>query len=298
MDAFWIVLTGGLVALPAALLGSVLVLRRQAMLGDAVSHAVLPGIVLAYLATGDRASPALLAGAAAVGLITTLSIDGLHRRLGVRADAAIAFVYTALFASGVVLLTGFAARIDLDLDCVLFGEIAYVPLRPWLLADGTNLGPTAVWTLGTVALLVGGWVLARYRELQLTTFDPDFAHCTGLRPQRLHLELMGLVSLLTVASFEAVGAVLIVALLVVPAAAAALVAVRFGGLLAGAAALGVASAAGGYVLAVGVDGNIAGGISVVAGLSFAAALGWRSWRRRTGRIFEPVLPENSSSARF
>lgn len=288
MDAFWIVLTGSLVAVPAALLGSVLVLRRQAMIGDAVSHAVLPGIVLAYLATGDRASPLLLVGAAAVGLLTTLSIDGLHRRLGVRADAAIALVYTALFALGVVLLSGYASRIDLDLDCVLFGEIAYVPLRPWLLADGTSLGPQAVWTLGGVGLLVGGWVLARYRELHLTTFDPDFAHCTGLRPQRIHIELMALVSLLTVASFEAVGAVLIVALLVVPAAAAALLAGRFGWLLAGAAVLGVAAAAGGYTLAVAINGNIAGGIGVVAGLLFAGALAWRFCRHRPGSVLAPT----------
>lgn len=280
MEAFWIILTGCLVAIPTALLGSLLVLRRQAMLGDAIAHAVLPGVVLAYLVAGTRSSPVMLAGAAAVGLLVTLLIETLHKRGGVRNDAAIGLSYTWLFAVGVILLTAFAGQVDLDQDCVLFGEIAYVPLRLWLTESGASLGPEPVWMLGGAALLTLGWLAFRYRELHAATFDPEYAHCAGLRPHRVHYELMALVSLVTVASFEAVGAVLIVALLTVPAAAAALLARGLGQMMALAAVIGAAAAAGGYYLAAGLDGSIAGAMTVVAGLFFFGAVGWRELRRR------------------
>lgn len=271
MDAFWIILTGSLVAAPCSLLGCYLILRRMAMVADAVSHAVLPGIVIAFLLTGSRETVPMLIGAGILGVLTTFLIEFFHRKARVQADASIGVTFTWLFAIGIILISLFAGKVDLDQDCVLYGEIAYVPLDLWITDGGYILGPRTVWTLGIVTLLIIGFIWLGYKELYLTTFDPAFAAAMGISTSLWYYLLMSAVSLTTVASFESVGAILVVALMVAPPATAYLLTDNFKQMLVLSVILGIIASAAGYYLAVLLDGSIAGAIATVTGLEFLFA---------------------------
>jgi manganese/zinc/iron transport system permease protein len=266
-----ILLVGSLVAASCALIGSFLVLRKLALLGDAISHAVLPGIVLAFLFTGSRAALPMVLGAGALGLLTVLLVELFHRSRRLGEDASIGVVFPALFSFGVILISRYASQIDLDLDCVLYGEIAYAPWDTLTLA-GRELGPKALWVTGAVLLANVALVASLYKELKLSTFDPELAATLGFSPVLLHYLLMSAVSVTVVGSFESVGAILVVAMLVVPPATAYLLTERLGRMLALAVLLGVSSAVGGYGLARLLDCSIAGAMAAVAGGQFVLAL--------------------------
>ncbi|HYF03985.1 MAG TPA: metal ABC transporter permease [Patescibacteria group bacterium] len=272
MDAFWIILTGSLVAVCCAMVGSFLVLKGMTMVGDAISHAVLPGIALAFLLSGSRDTLPMLIGAGAVGMLSAFLIETLSRRGGLQADASIGVTFTWLFALGVMIITYYAGNVDLDQDCVLYGEIAYVPLDMWTLESGAEMGPRAVWMMGGVFAAVLGIILLFFKELKLTTFDPQFAAALGIAPLLWHYVLMGCVSLTTVAAFESVGAIIVVALFVVPPATAYLFTHNLRSMLWISSALGISCAVGGYYLAVAIDGSIAGAMAVVAGAEFVLAV--------------------------
>ena len=268
MQAFWIILTGSLVATSCGLLGNYLVLRRMAMMGDAISHAVLPGIVLAFFLTGTRDAMAMLIGAGVLGLLTTFIIDFLHKRGKLQADASIGVTFTSLFAIGIILISAFAGQVDLDQECVLYGEIAYVPIDLWILDGGTIMGPRAVYISGGVLLLVLTLIFVGYKELYLTTFDPVYAGVVGISTSLWQALLMGGVSMTTVASFESVGAILVVAFLIAPAATAYLLTHSFRNMLWITVLLAIITSAGGYYLAVAINGSIAGAMATVAGIIF------------------------------
>lgn len=268
---FYIMLSGSLVAVSCALLGCFLILRRMAMVGDAISHAVLPGIVIAYLFSGTRDTLTLMPGAMAFGLLSTFLIEFFHRRGGLQTDASIGVTFTWLFAMGVILLSLFAGQIDLDQECVLYGEIAFVPLDVWITAGGTHMGPRALYLLSLVLFIILGAIVLFFKPLQLTSFDPAFAAAAGFSTLVWHYTLMGLVSVVTVASFELVGAILVVAFLVVPAATAYLLTKSLIPMLWIASACGVLSAVLGYWAAAYLDGSIAGAMATVAGLLFLMA---------------------------
>ena len=142
-----IALTAVFTAVSCALLGAFLVLRKMTMVGDAISHAVLPGIAVAYWLSQSRASLWMFLGAAAVGVFATVVIEVLRKKLKVQSDASIGMTFTTLFALGVILITFWSDSVDLDQECVLYGEIAYVPFNTW--STGTlNMGPIALWLLG------------------------------------------------------------------------------------------------------------------------------------------------------
>ena len=266
-----IILAGSLVAIACGLLGCYLILRKMAMLGDAISHAVLPGIVLAFLLTGERDSLTMLIGAAAVGLLCTVLIEFFHKTGKLQADASIGVVFTWLFAIGVILISVFAGQVDLDQDCVLYGEIAYVPIDLWITDSGTVMGPRVIYIAGSVLLIVVAFILIGYKELYLTTFDPAYATAIGISTAVWHYLLMGAVSLTTVASFEAVGAILVIALLIAPPATAYLLTEKFKTMLWLTAGIGVLIAVTGYYLAVITDGSIAGAMATMAGVLFGLA---------------------------
>lgn len=300
-DSLWIILTGVLAAGACALVGCFLVLRRMAMLGDAISHAVLPGIAIAFLLSGSRAPLPMLLGAGALGVLTTFAIETLHRRGRLQQDASIGVTFTWLFALGVILITLYAGQVDLDQECVLYGEIAYVPLDQWVTGAGTVLGPRAVWTLGTLFLLNLTFVVVGYKELKVTAFDPALATSLGISATLWHYLLMGMVSLTTVGAFESVGAILVVAMLVVPASTAYLLTERLSRMLVLAVLLGATSSVGGYLVASWMNGSIAGAIAVVAGAQFVLALLFSPTRgvlaRRFGRtdavLGEQIVPAPS-----
>ncbi|GJM78632.1 manganese transport system membrane protein MntD [Paenibacillus sp. HMSSN-139] len=269
MADFWIILTGTLVAATCGILGCFLILRKMAMVGDAISHSVLPGIAIAFLISSSRDSMLMLIGAAVLGLVTVFLIQALQQS-GLQSDASIGIVFTALFAVGVILISRNASNIDLDLDCVLFGEIAYVQWDTWIW-NGYDMGPIAVWMLGGTLLFVLAAILLFYKQFKLCAFDPALAAAVGIPIALFHYLLMGLVSLSTVASFESVGAILVVGMLIIPASAAYLLTDRLSVMLGYSVLIGAISAAGGYYAAKWLDASIAGSMVTVAGILFLLA---------------------------
>jgi len=268
MDAFWIILAGTLVAIPCGMLGCYLILRNMAMVGDAISHAVLPGIVIAFFVSGSREPVSMLLGAGLLGILTTFLIQFFHTKAGLQTDAAIGVTFTWLFALGVILISVFAGQVDLDQDCVLYGEIAYVPIDLWITGSGQIMGPRVIYIMGVVFLLVLSFIAIGYKELFITTFDPGFAAVTGVSVTLWHYLLMGAVSFTTVGAFESVGAILVVAFLIVPPATAYLLTDDFKKMMMLTALLGLVISCCGYQLAVWLDGSIAGAMAVVAGFLF------------------------------
>lgn len=272
LDAFWIILTGAFIATSCGLLGVFLVLRKMAMVGDAISHAVLPGIVLAFLIAESRETWPMLLGAAALGVITTVLIEILYRSARLQSDASIGITFTWLFAIGIILISLYAGQVDLDQDCVLYGEIAYVPLDLWITESGKNMGPRSVWLTGGVLVGVLLLLLLGYRGLKITTFNPEYAAAIGISTGFWHYLLMSAVSVTTVLSFESVGAILVVAFLIVPPATAYLLTRRLRTMLLLTVVLGVLSAGLGYTIATWINGSIAGAMTVVAGIFLVLAL--------------------------
>ncbi len=269
MDAFWIILTGSLVAVSCALLGCFLVLRKMSMVGDAISHAVLPGIVIAFFIAGSMQSLWMLLGAGVLGLFTTFSIEFLHQKGKLQTDASIGVTFTWLFALGVILVTYYADNTHIDQDCILHGEIAYVPIDLLYDSVGNPIAPKAVIILSFVFIIVLSFISFFYKELLITTFDPSFASTIGISITKWHYLLMGLVSLTTVASFESVGAILVVALLITPASAAYLITQKLKSMLILSAIFGILSSIIGYWISYLLNGSIAGAIVTVSGIIFA-----------------------------
>ncbi len=262
-----IVLTALLVASSCALIGTFLVLRKMALLGDAISHAVLPGIVVAFLVSGTRSPLPMLLGAGALGVLTVVLVELAHRTRLLKADASIGVVFPALFALGVLLVSRLTGQVDLDLDCVLYGEIAYAP---WdlLLWGERSLGPKALWTNGATLLLNALLITLLFKELKLSTFDGALSAALGFSPIVLHYLLMTAVSVTVVGAFESVGAILVVAMLIVPPATAYLLTDRLGVLLGLSVTFACTAATLGYALARALDASIAGAMATVAGVLF------------------------------
>ena len=185
---FWIIVTGALVGVSGALLGNYLVLRRMSLIGDAISHAVLPGLAIAFAVSGSRHPLPMLLGAAAAGLLTVVLTDLICRFARVNEDAAIGVVFTGMFALGVVLISKVASQVDLDAGCVLYGILESVPLdtTPVL---GFEI-PVVTLNLGALALLVTGFVALFWKELKLVSFDPGLATAIGIHAGLVHYLLM------------------------------------------------------------------------------------------------------------
>jgi len=265
-----IALTGALLAVSGALLGSFLVLRGQALATDAIAHSIVLGIVLVWLATGLRTGPVAVMGAAAAGLAAVLGAQALARSGLMRGDAATGLVFAAMFALGVLLISAFARNIHLDADAVLLGEIGLVWLDQRRLF-GLEL-PLAVWTLGAVAVLNAGLILAFWKEMKLAGFDPGLAAALGFRPRALERALLALTAITAVAAFEAVGVVLFLAFVIVPALAASLLARSLAGVVGLALAFGLAAVAVGLPLGFAADVNLGGAMALATGLGLGLAL--------------------------
>lgn len=283
MDAFWIILSGSLIAVSCGLLGSFLVLRKMAMVGDAISHAVLPGIVLAYLFSGSRGTVPMLIGAAALGVLTTVLIELFYKKAKLQVDASIGITFTWLFAMGIILISLFAGQVDLDQDCVLYGEIAYVPLDLWLVGT-QSMGPRTVWIASGMLLFILLIIWRGYKGLFVTTFNEEYASAIGINVAFWHYLLMSSVSLTTVISFESVGAILVVAFLIVPPATAYLISDKLKEMLWLTALFAILSSVGGYFLAVWINGSIAGAMATIAGVQFCLVWGYITVRDRRRKV--------------
>lgn len=272
MDDFYIIATASLFAISCSILGSFLILRRMAMVGDAISHAVLPGIVMAFMFSGVRDSISVIIGAGILGVFTTFLIEFFHRKARLQADAAIGVTFTWLFALGVIMVSLFTGQIDIDQECVLYGEIAYVPLDTWITEGGIDLGPRSLYVAVGILIINLLFLLLGYKHLYVTSFDAQFATTIGLAVSFWNYLLMGAVSMTTVAAFESVGAILIVALLVVPPATAYLVTHRLEHMLMLSVVFATVASFFGYYLASWLDVSIAGSIVTVTGLLFTMVL--------------------------
>jgi manganese/zinc/iron transport system permease protein len=267
-NALLIILTGALISISCGFLGVFLLLRKMSMTGDAISHAVLPGIVIGYFVSGSQRSVEVIIGAGLLGILSTLMIDALRKKAKVQLDASIGITFTLLFAIGIILINLFAYKVDLDQECVLYGEIAYLPIDLWITQNGLNLGPRITWLAGLNFFLVTGFIYLLFKELSLTSFDENFSSAIGIPAKGVNLALMSMVSYTTVSSFESVGAILVVALLVVPPSTAYLWTKGLIPLLRLTAALGILIAILGYYLAFWIDSSIAGMMVAVAGAFF------------------------------
>ena len=268
--AAMILLTGVLTGVSAALLGTFLVLRGSAMLTDAISHSIVFGIIVVWMLTREINGPLQLIGAALTGVLTVVLTELVARTRLVKMDAAIGLVFPALFAAGVLLIGIYARQVHIDAHMVLLGEIGFV----WLdMVDVAGLRlPRSVLVLSIMLAINATFVLAFWKELKLATFDPALAAALGLFPGVLFYALLSLTSATAVAAFDAVGAILFIAFVIVPPATAYLLTERLGRMIAIAVAVAVLSCVSGYGLAVRWDVSIGGMMATMTGVCFAVAL--------------------------
>ncbi len=264
---WWIFSTAIFIAVPSALLGCFLVLRKMAMIGDAISHAVLPGIVVAYLMTNSYNSFPMLIASALVGVLCTFLIESFNKIGRLQEDASIGVTYTWLFAIGVVMISFFNDNLDLDQDCVLFGEIAYVPLDSIELMQDLFV-PKAFLTGFAMMTIVVMVILFFYNGFKITSFDPLYAASIGISLGLINYTLMSLVSFVTVFSFESVGAILVLAFMVVPPATAYLLSNDLKKMMFLSCLFSIHGVFWGYILSVELNSSIAGAMATTLGIQF------------------------------
>ncbi|MFO8028100.1 MAG: metal ABC transporter permease [Opitutales bacterium] len=278
----WIVVVGVLAAVSCALLGNFLVLRKMSMMGDAISHAVLPGLAIAFLVTGARASLTMFIGAAIAGILTAVFTQWISRFGNVDRGASMGIVFTTLFALGLILIVQAADHVDLDPGCVLYGAIELTPLdvawRPELAGLSLEV-PRAALVLAAMTAVNLLFVVLFFKELRISSFDPELATTMGINANLMHYLLMTLVAMTTVAAFEAVGSIIVIAMLITPAAAAHLLTDRLVSMIVISAVLAAASAVSGHLSALIVPGwlgyagtSTSGMMAVMSGLIFAVVL--------------------------
>jgi len=256
-----------LVAIACAIPGTFLVLRKMAMISDAISHSILPGIVVGFFITQDLNSPILILLAAITGVITVVLVEYIQKTGLVKEDTAIGLVFPVLFSIGVIMIAKNANDIHLDIDAVLLGELAFAPFDR-LLISGIDVGPKSLWVIGSILLITIALLLAFFKELKLSTFDKGLAASLGFSPVVIHYGLMTVSSITTVGAFDAVGAILVVALMIAPAAAAYLLTTDLKKMLILSIIFGVFGAISGYWFAHWLDASIAGSITTMLGVLF------------------------------
>jgi manganese/zinc/iron transport system permease protein len=263
-----IILVAMITAAACALPGIFLVLRGAALMSDALSHSMLPGIVILFFVTGSLHSPLLLVGACLSGLLTVLIIETIIKTECIKKDAAIGVSFPLFFSIGVILITLYARNIHLDTDMVLLGELAFVPFNR-LMLGGLDCGPLALYLMSIALLCNICFVALAYKELALSIFDPHYAMVTGFSPRLLYYILMILVSFTIVGAFDVVGAIVVVSLMVVPASAASLLTQKLHHLIFLTLILTFSATLIGYTVAHACDLSLAGSIAVAQGAVFA-----------------------------
>ncbi|GAF64461.1 metal ABC transporter pearmease protein [Bacillus sp. TS-2] len=289
----WIILTASLVGLSCGLIGVFLILRKMAMMSDAISHTVLLGIVVAFMITRVVTGPHMLIGAILAGLLTTFLVQWLHS-LDIELHASMGIVFTTLFALAVILISTSVGNAHLDVKHALMGEITFVPFDTYALPFLGQVPKTTV-MLFIVLLIVLFFIFALYKEWKITSFDPALAASLGLPVVFLHYLFMSLVSITTVASFDAVGAIMVVAMLITPAAAAYLWTEKLSIMLLLSASFGVISSIVGYYIAFWLDTSISGSMAFATGLVFIFSF---VFSPKHGLISKWIKPSNTTSTNY
>lgn len=295
------ILIGVLAACACALPGTFLVLRRQSLIGDAISHVALPGIVVAVLVTGTVAAWPMLIGAALAAIVAVALIE-LIRRLGrIEPGAAMGVVFTTLFAAGVLLLEQSDTRnVHLDVEHALFGNLeSLIWLRgtSWAaLTDPVALAalPPQLGRLAIVLAVVAGFIAVFWKELVIGTFDAAFAESIGARPGLVGFGLVVMVAVAAVAAFDAVGSIIVIAMFICPPASARMMTDRMGPQILWSLGFATTAAVLGYVFAgygplwFGGQNSVsaAGMIATVAGVLLALAALFGPKRKGVRRLAE------------
>ncbi|HRW16685.1 metal ABC transporter permease [Amaricoccus sp.] len=291
------ILIGMFAAIACALPGNFLILRRQALIGDAISHVVLPGIVVAFLVTGAVTTWPMMIGAAGAAVVAVVLIEAIKRLGRIEPGAAMGVTFTSLFAFGVLLLEqSDTSSVHLDVEHALYGNLESLI---WLSAEGWGslLDPVALAELppelgrmGAVALLMVLLTLVFWRPLKLATFDEGFANTLGIPTVTLGIGLVIAAAVAAVAAFDAVGSIIVIAMFICPPAAARLMTNRLEIQMLWSVAFAVLSALLGYVLAgygplwLGGENAVsaAGMIATVAGILLGLACLFAPHRARIG----------------
>lgn len=237
------------------------------MISDAISHSILPGIVLGFFITEDLNSPLLILMAALMGLFTVFLVEWIQKTKLVKEDTSIGIVFPALFSIGIIMITRSAGDVHLDTDAVLLGELAFAPFDRFFFND-INLGPKALWVMGIIFIVIITLLLLFYKELKISSFDAGLAATLGFSPVIIHYLLMFLSSVTIVGAFDAVGSILVVGFMIVPAAIAYLLTNDLKRMLIISMISGAVSAIAGYWLAHSLDASIAGSMMAVLGILF------------------------------
>lgn len=260
-------LIASVVAIACAIPGVFLVLRRMALISDAISHSILPGIVIGFFITQDLNSPLLIILAALTGVITVILVEMIQKTGLVKEDTAIGLVFPTLFSIGVILIAKNAGDVHLDIDAVLLGELAFAPFDR-VLISGMDMGPKSLWIMGSILLITIALLVMFFKELKVSTFDAGLSAALGISPVVMHYGLMSVSSITIVGAFDAVGAILVVALMIAPAATAYLLTTDLKKMIGLSVLFGVFSAIAGYWLAHFLDASIAGSMTTVLGIVF------------------------------
>lgn len=256
-NAMWVsALVGGV----CAFLSCYLMLKGWSLMGDAISHATLPGIVIAYMLNLP-----LIVGAFAAGMFCALAVGFLNENSRIKRDTVMGVVFSGMFGLGMVLYT--KVETDVHLDHILFGNML-------------GVGPADLWTAGLVALGVSGILLLKWKDLLLHAFDATQARALGLRVGVLHYGLLAVISLTIVATLKAVGLILAIGLLIAPGAIAFLLTREFRHMLVTAVAVTLAAMLGGVYLSFWIDSAPAPTIILLLSVTFALAFLWRQFRAR------------------
>jgi manganese/zinc/iron transport system permease protein len=270
LPQFEIILVATVTAAACAMPGVFLVLRRMAMMSDAISHTILLGIVIGFFITENLAHPLLILGATITGILTVSLVELLQKTRLVREDAAIGLIFPFLFSIAVILISRYAGQVHLDTDAVLLGELAFTPFNR-LTLWGVDAGPLAFYLMGGILVMNLVLLTVFYKELKLVTFDAGLAAALGFAPALIHYGLMGMVSITAVAAFDTVGSILVVAMMIAPPATAYLLTDRLPVMIGLSIVLGAVSAVFGYWLAHLLDASIAGSMAVMMGFIFGLA---------------------------
>ncbi len=248
-----------LVAVTCGVLGCFVVLRRMALIGDALSHAILPGVVITYMVTGDTQPVPLLIGAMIAGLLASVLINLVSRHSRTKEDSSIGIVFTAMFAAGILLTGSLPRGTHFDLKCFLFG-------------DALQVGTADLVTMAVISAIVLTLITALYHRLKLVSFDPLVAAAMGVSVGAMHYLLMGMLSATVVAGLKSTGVVLVVAMVITPASAAYQLTNRFAVMLWLSALFGAVSAAVGMSVAFVFNASTGPAMVLVATAIFAASM--------------------------
>lgn len=284
-----ILIIASLTAIACAVPGALLVLRGAALMSDAISHSVLLGIGLMFLIVQRLDSPLLLVGAAISGLCAVMLVEKIIASQVLKKDAALGLIFPLFFSLGVIIISSFAKNAHLDTDMVLLGELAFTPFMRMIIFS-VDCGPSATWVLLITAIINISIVWALFKEWSVVLFDIHYAATIGFSPTILYYLLMSLTSMSAVATFNIVGSLVVVALMIIPASTAFLCTSNLKEMLFLSCGFGVASAWSGYACAIMLNASIAGCIAMSSGLIFGIILLWSNGKKMRSISLHQELP--------